>query len=405
MTMTGAYTVTQLNKYIKNMFAQDYLLTKISVKGEISNCTYHASGHIYFTLKDKSSVISCVMWRTDRKGLSFSLDEGKQVIVTGQVGTYEPQGKYQLYASRIEEEGLGDLYKKFIQLKEELEERGMFDPMYKKPIPPVCNRLGVVTAPTGAAIRDIISIAKGRNPYIQIILYPALVQGEGAAESIVRGIKALESANVDTMIVGRGGGSLEDLWAFNEEIVAQAIFDSPVPIISAVGHETDTTISDFVADARAETPTAAAQMATNDIRQQIQQIDVSKEKLQAIIRRRISVERMRIEGLGRILSLHSPRNLIKSSRQRVSAYSDELVNTMRHVLESKRNRLAIASSRLDGVSPVKKLSQGYSYTGDTEGRCINSVDKVKVGDRIVVTVTDGRINARVDGTERISIHE
>lgn len=405
MTMTGAYTVTQLNKYIKNMFAQDYLLTKISVKGEISNCTYHASGHIYFTLKDKSSVISCVMWRTDRKGLSFSLNEGKQVIVTGQVGTYEPQGKYQLYASRIEEEGLGDLYMKFIQLKEELEERGMFDPMYKKPIPPVCNRLGVVTAPTGAAIRDIISIAKGRNPYIQIILYPALVQGEGAAESIVRGIKALESANVDTMIVGRGGGSLEDLWAFNEEIVAQAIFDSPVPIISAVGHETDTTISDFVADARAETPTAAAQMATNDIRQQIQQIDVSKEKLQAIIRRRISVERMRIEGLGRILSLHSPRNLIKSSRQRVSAYSDELVNTMRHVLESKRNRLAIASSRLDGVSPVKKLSQGYSYTGDTEGRCINSVDKVKVGDRIVVTVTDGRINARVDGTERISIHE
>lgn len=405
MTMTGAYTVTQLNKYIKNMFAQDYLLTRISVKGEISNCTYHASGHIYFTLKDKSSVISCVMWRTDRKGLSFSLDEGKQVIVTGQVGTYEPQGKYQLYASRIEEEGLGDLYKKFIQLKEELEERGMFDPMYKKPIPPVCNRLGVVTAPTGAAIRDIISIAKGRNPYIQIILYPALVQGEGAAESIVRGIKALESANVDTMIVGRGGGSLEDLWAFNEEIVAQAIFDSPVPIISAVGHETDTTISDFVADARAETPTAAAQMATNDIRQQIQQIDVSKEKMQAIMRRRISVERMRIEGLGRILSLHSPRNLIKSSRQRVSAYSDELVNTMRHVLESKRNRLAIASSRLDGVSPVKKLSQGYSYTGDAEGRCINSVDKVKVGDRIVVTVTDGRINARVDGTERISIHE
>ena len=260
--MQKAYTVAQINSYIKNMFSQDYLLSSVSVKGEVSNCKYHASGHIYFTLKDKSSVLACVMFAGNRtKGLSFPLKEGMQVIVSGNVDIYERDGKYQMYAKKITQDGIGALYEKFEQLKRELEERGMFAPEYKKPIPAFVKRLGVVTAPNGAAIRDIISIAKARNPYIEIILYPALVQGEGAINSIVKGIKMLEMIGVDAMIVGRGGGSLEDLWAFNEEAVAQAIFDCDVPIISAVGHETDTTIADFVADVRAETPSAGAQIA------------------------------------------------------------------------------------------------------------------------------------------------
>ena len=275
-----AYTVAQINSYIKNMFSQDYLLNSVSVAGEVSNCTYHSSGHIYFTLKDKLSVLACVMFAGNRtKGLSFPLKEGMQVIVTGNVDIYERDGKYQLYAKRIVHDGIGQLYERYEQLKTELEERGMFSPEYKQPIPRYVKRLGVVTAPTGAAIRDIISISKSRNPYIEIILYPALVQGEGAAPSIVQGMQMLEAVGVDAMIVGRGGGSLEDLWAFNEEAVARAIFDCSVPIISAVGHETDTTIADFVADVRAETPSAAAQIAVCEIGRILDNIEDCRQEL------------------------------------------------------------------------------------------------------------------------------
>ena len=257
--MQNVYTVGQINSYIKNMFAQDFLLSAVSVKGEISNCKYHSSGHIYFTLKDGKGTISCVMFAGNRSGLTFRLGEGMQVVVRGTIDVYERDGKYQMYAKSIEQEGTGALYQRFEQLKQELLERGMFAPEYKKPIPKYIKTLGVVTAPTGAAVRDIINIASRRNPYVQILLYPAIVQGEAAAESIIKGIHALEQKGVDVMIVGRGGGSIEDLWAFNEEAVAQAVFDCSVPVISAVGHETDTTIIDYVADLRTPTPSAAAE--------------------------------------------------------------------------------------------------------------------------------------------------
>ena len=259
------YSVGQVNTYIKNMFAQDFMLHHISVKGEVSNCKYHSSGHIYFTLKDSTGTIQAVMFAGNRRGLRFQMKEGDNVVVTGSIEVYERDGKYQLYAREIALEGAGDLYQKYEALKRELEEMGMFAPEYKQSIPKYAKTVGIVTAPTGAAIQDIRNIAGRRNPYVQLILYPALVQGEGAVASIVQGIQAMESLQPDVLIVGRGGGSIEDLWAFNEEAVARAIFECSIPVISAVGHETDTTIADFVADLRAPTPSAAAELAVFDI--------------------------------------------------------------------------------------------------------------------------------------------
>ena len=242
--LKNVYTVKQVNAYIKNMFTQDFMLNRIYVKGEVSNCKYHTSGHIYFSLKDESGMIACIMFAGQRGGLPFRMREGQQVIVLGNITTYERDGKYQLYAKEIILDGAGALYERFEALKQELGEMGMFAEEYKQPIPKFARTIGVVTAPTGAAIRDIINVAGRRNPYVQLLLYPALVQGEGAAASIVEGIAALEKKGVDLIIVGRGGGSIEDLWAFNEEIVARAIFECRIPVISAVGHETDTTIAD-----------------------------------------------------------------------------------------------------------------------------------------------------------------
>ncbi len=262
--MASIYSVTQVNSYIKNMFVQDYLLSRISVRGEISNCKYHTSGHIYFTLKDKSGTLSAVMFAGQRKGLNFQLQEGQQVIVTGSIDVYERDGRYQLYAREIKKEGIGDLFERFQKLRDELEDMGMFAAEYKQPIPKYAKTVGVVTASTGAAIRDIMNISARRNPYVQLVLYPALVQGEQAKYSIVKGIKTLDAMGLDVIIVGRGGGSIEDLWAFNEEIVARAIFECSTPVISAVGHETDVTIADYVADMRAPTPSAAAELAVFD---------------------------------------------------------------------------------------------------------------------------------------------
>ena len=396
--MQKAYSVAQVNTYIKNMFAQDFMLQSLSVKGELSNVKYHSSGHIYFTLKDKSSVIACVMFAGNRAGLSFSLQEGMQVIVTGSIAVYERDGRYQLYAKQIEQDGLGELYEKFERLKQELGEQGLFAPEYKQPIPAFTKRLGVVTAPTGAAVRDIISIAKTRNPYIEIILYPAQVQGEGAAASIVKGIKKLEEIGVDTIIVGRGGGSIEDLWAFNEEIVAQAIFDCSIPIISAVGHETDTTISDFVADRRAETPSAAAQIAVCEVANIENQLESIKAKLEYDMCRTIELYRNRVELKKINLNRLSPTNQIKDKRFRTMQCEDAMKNRMIEILNAKKNALKLVTSRLNGVSPLIKLEQGLSYTKDKEGGTIRKISQVKAGDDISIYVSDGCINAQVVDT-------
>lgn len=377
------------------MFTQDYLLQSLLVKGEVSNCKYHASGHIYFTLKDPGGVVNCVMFAGNRAGLSFRLAEGQQVIVGGAVDVYAKEGKYQLYARQIRLAGSGLLYEKFEQLKRELEESGMFSPEYKQPVPKYIRTLGVVTADTGAAIRDIIQITKRRNPYVQIILYPAIVQGEAAVPSIVRGIRTLERLGVDTMIVGRGGGSIEDLWAFNEREVAQAVFDCSVPVISAVGHETDTTIIDFVSDLRAPTPSAAAELAVADIREILGEIEEYRVKLQRGIQRRLKDSRMTVKQMELQLKAFSPAGRIREKKMRLIGMEEQLQHRISKLLQEKRHEMELYIQRLKGLSPLEKLSSGYSYVSDMEGRNIRSVKQVEAGQQVTVRVSDGSFEASV----------
>ncbi|GFI22795.1 exodeoxyribonuclease 7 large subunit [Lachnospiraceae bacterium] len=391
----NVYTVTQINSYIKNLFTQDYMLRMILVKGEISNCKYHSSGHIYFTLKDAKGVIACVMFAGNRTGLSFHLQEGQMVVVGGTIDVYERDGKYQLYAKQITLDGAGVLYEKFDRLKSTLEEMGMFAPEYKQPIPEYIRTLGVVTAPTGAAVRDIINIATRRNPYIQIILYPAVVQGEQAAGSIVDGICALEQLGVDVMIVGRGGGSIEDLWAFNEEVVAQAIFNCSVPIISAVGHETDTTIADFVADLRAPTPSAAAELAVFDFAQFLDKLEVYRNTLIHALQMQLKRHQNHLEQLRLTLKFLSPVNQIQQKRMYCMDLEGKLTGLMENILIQQRHRLALYAEQLKGLSPLEKLHQGYAYVEDTQHRVVNNVQNVKIEDTVHVYVKNGMIEAKV----------
>lgn len=290
--MASIYSVSQVNAYIKNMFSQDFMLMRILVRGEVSNCKYHSSGHIYFTIKDEKAAIACVMFANNRKGLAFTLKEGQRIVAEGSVNVYEQNGTYQLYAKRITLDGTGLLYQQFEEMKARLEEMGMFAQEYKRPIPRYAMRIGIVTAGTGAAIRDIVTVARRRNPYVQLYLYSALVQGEGAKESIVHGIEVLDEMELDVMIVGRGGGSIEDLWAFNEECVARAIFACHTPVISAVGHEVDVTIADFVADLRAPTPSAAAELAVFDYRAFEERLCGYKGALLSVMEQKLQRSRM-----------------------------------------------------------------------------------------------------------------
>ena len=400
--MRNVYTVEQINSYIKNMFRQDFLLSSLTVKGEISNCKYHSSGHIYFTLKDASGAISCVMFRGNTvSGLKFRMQEGQQVQVTGTVDVYERDGKYQLYASKIELDGAGALFERFEALKKELAERGMFAEEYKQPIPRHIKTLGVVTAPTGAAVRDIINISTRRNPYVQIYLYPAIVQGDQAAESIVHGIQTLTDMNVDVIIVGRGGGSIEDLWAFNEEIVADAIFNCPIPIISAVGHETDWTIADFVADLRAPTPSAAAELAVFEIDLLLQDIDAYRDILTRRMNDRISRLREKVSADTRLLQHLSPEARIRDQRMRAAQASERLERLMTDILRENRHRLDVDVERLKALSPLDKLQSGFSYVADTDGNNIRSIKNVSPGDKLEINVADGVIGAEVVSTKSI----
>lgn len=393
--MHNVYTVSQVNAYIKNMFTQDFLLHAVTVKGEVSNLKYHTSGHIYFTLKDGAGAIACVMFAGSRKGLAFQLQEGMQVQVTGSVDVYERDGRYQLYARQIEQDGAGQLYEKFEQLKCRLSEQGMFAQQYKQQIPRYIRTLGVVTAPTGAAVRDIINISTRRNPYIQIILYPAIVQGDQAAASIVRGIQVLSERAVDVIIVGRGGGSIEDLWAFNEESVAEAIFNSPIPIISAVGHETDTTIADYVADLRAPTPSAAAELAVFEYDRFLEKTEEYAAGLKQMLNRQLQQKRDRTATLGRELMLLSPMARVRDRQMRAAAYEDSLNAAMQQILQNLRHQVALDAGRLKGLSPLERLSGGYSYTENEAGENIRSIAQVAEGDIIRVRVADGQIHANV----------
>ena len=397
--LKNVYTVEQVNKYIKNMFAEDFMLRQICVKGEVSNCKYHSSGHIYFTLKDGSGTISAIMFSSYRRGLRFQMKEGDKVIITGSIEVFERDGRYQIYAREIELDGAGNLYLQFEALKKELEEMGMFAPEYKKPIPKFVKTVGIVTAPTGAAIQDIRNIASRRNPFVQLILYPALVQGEGAKESIVAGIQALEQLGVDVIIVGRGGGSIEDLWAFNEEMVARAIFECNVPIISAVGHETDWTIADFVSDLRAPTPSAAAELAVFDYGMTKQKLLENRLRMNRIMSRSIAMVRQRLEHEKTKLKFLSPSNRLRENRRLLVEFETKLIDKMNQTWTKKKHQLMLLARTLDGYSPAKKISSGYAYI-ETKGKSIKSIDNVQVSDEIQIYVVDGKMKAVITEVDR-----
>ena len=393
--MANYTTVSKINAYIKNMFRQDYVLSRVSVKGEISNCKYHTSGHIYFTLKDEGGTLSAIMFASQAKSLSFHLSDGMQVIVSGRIEVYERDGKYQLYANSIVQDGIGDLYKKFEELKKQFQDMGYFESEYKRPIPYFSKKIGIVTASTGAAIHDIMNISYRRNPYVSLVLYPALVQGEGAAPSIVSGIETLDTMGMDVIIVGRGGGSIEDLWAFNEECVAEAIFNAKTPIISAVGHETDFTIADFVADLRAPTPSAAAELAVADIHQIENRIAGYEELVNKAFMKVISQKRTVIDNYSMRLKYLNPVSRINEKRITLDRLKERLDDNMSRLLKDYRHKLEVYASRLHGVSPLEKLGQGYSCTQNENGVPVTSVSNISLGDIITTTLKDGEIISQI----------
>lgn len=398
--MSKVYSVGQVNQYIRNMFQSDFLLNQISVQGEVSNCKYHSSGHIYFTLKDREGTLQAIMFAGNRaSGLKFKLCDGMQIIASGNVTIFERDGKYQLYARQIEQAGLGARYEQFLALKQQLEEMGMFDSMFKKPIPQYVKILGVVTASTGAAIRDIINVATRRNPYIQIVLYPALVQGDGAVRSICKGIRTLDEYGVDVIIVGRGGGSIEDLWAFNEEAVARSIFDCNTPVISAVGHETDFTIADFVSDLRAPTPSAAAELAVCDLTVLIRQLNDLQYTIQSAMKQKIDNYRAVLQSYRMQLNYLSPENVLNEHLKRLADLKDGLDRSMNTKVRELEALLAVYCSKLDALSPLARFASGYSFVTDDTGNSITEISQVKKNDMVTIHVKDGNINAKVTDTE------
>lgn len=394
--MVQAYSVTEINQYIKNLFIRDRILNLIHIKGEVSNCKYHTSGHIYFTLKDAQGQLACVMFAGQRRGLQFRLEEGQSVIASGSINVYERDGKYQLYASEIVLDGQGRLYERFERLKKQLEEEGLFEHSHKKSIPPYPKKVGIITASTGAAIQDIVNIARRRNPYVQLVLYPAQVQGQGAAESVARGIAALNRLGLDTIIVGRGGGSIEDLWAFNEELVARAIYACNTPIISAVGHETDVTIADFVSDLRAPTPSAAAELAVNDYQLFQGTLREYNRKLARELTQKMNLYRSRVNQLRLRLFYASPAYQIKQKRQHLIDTEQKLQQGINRRLKEKRHRLELMIARLEGLSPLSKLSRGYALIVGEDHKPIRSIRQVKQQELLTVSLLDGDIRARAE---------
>lgn len=378
----------------------DFALNHIYVRGEVSNCKYHSSGHIYFTLKDRGGAIACVMFAGNRKGLNFRMTEGMAVIVFGNVSVYERDGRYQLYAREIMQEGAGKLYEAYEALKKKLLAEGLFDEEHKLDIPKYPKRLGVVTARTGAAVQDIINVSLRRNPWLQIVFCPATVQGEGAVQSVVRGIRALEEAGVDVMIVGRGGGSIEDLWAFNEEMVARAVYDCKIPVISAVGHETDTTIIDYVADLRAPTPSAAAELAVPDIRIVLGQLQGYEEALEAAMEQIMALCRQRVDSYARVFRHLNPQSRLNDRRQRLMEVEDRLRLGMERRIEQAKSELAIRTQQLEGVSPLRQLERGYAYVSDEDGHGVASAEQVTVGQHLFLDVKDGMIESEVTAIQK-----
>ena len=390
-----AVSVTDLNKYIKNKIAEDENLSNIIVKGEISNFKHHYTGHLYFTLKDENSLIKCIMFKSYAQKLNFEPKDGMKVYIFGAVSVFERDGVYQIYAKVMEEDGLGDLYTKYQKLKEELEKKGLFDESHKQKIPMFPKVIGVLTSQTGSVIRDIINVSTRRNPNVYIRLLPVPVQGEGAAEKIAYGIDYMNKNKLaDVLILARGGGSLEDLWPFNEEVVANSIYNSKIPIISAVGHETDFSISDFVADLRAPTPSAAAELAVPDIYEVKQKINTYQNRLKMALTKKMEIMKLRYEKCMSSSVFKEPTRRINENYIKIDTYVKQLENLINKVKEKNKNKYIELVSKLDTLSPLKTLTRGYSIV-EKEGKIIKSIADLKAEDEISIRLKDGKKQAKI----------
>ena len=399
--MSKVYSVREISAYIRNMFTQDLLLNRVTVRGEVSNAKDHPSGHLYFTLKDEGAQIQVVMFSGRRlNGLKCKLQDGMQAEVLGKIATYEAGGRYQLYAREIKEAGIGALHQRFLELKEKLGGMGMFDPAYKKPIPKYVRTVGIVTASSGAALHDIVSISSRRNPYVQLILRPAQVQGEAAAPSIARAIEELDRIGVDVMIVGRGGGSEEDLFAFNDEQVARAIFDADTPIISAVGHETDFTIADFVADLRAPTPSAAAELAVFPIAEAEGFIEDTERRMRQTILSRLSLFSGKAEATRLRLKLLSPAAVLNEKKQRLLDLHERLTDGIEAELHLRTQRFLLLSEKLQALSPLTRLRGGFLYAAKKDGEPLKSAADASPGEMLKLTLHDGVVHTCVTEVEK-----
>ncbi len=395
-------TVANVNTYIKQLMDRDYVLKNLMVQGEVSNYKAHSSGHLYFTLKDDNSAISCVMFRSYVQDLDRPLQNGMKIIVSGSVSVYERSGQYQIYAKKIQEDGLGKLYIAFEKLKMKLEGEGLFEPALKQPIPKYVKKVGIVTSQTGAAIKDMVQVSARRNPYVQLVLYPSLVQGNLASHNIVQGIEWFnrQKEKVDVLIVGRGGGSIEDLWPFNEENVARAIVASMIPVISAVGHETDFTIADFVADMRAPTPSAAAELAVYDYHETMRRIGLYQDRLKQWLEHQVVMNKGLLERLMIRLEHQNPKEKFEQKYQYIAELEDRLLLHMNLRLKDSRQKTDLLRSRLEGQSPFGRLKKGFAYISDEADRRIDSVDKLDIGALFNMTLSDGVVTGQVLEVEK-----
>ena len=390
-----AITVTDLNQYIKNKIANDEYLNNVLVKGEISNFKNHYTGHLYFTLKDENCLIKCIMFKSYVQKLNFMPKDGMKVLILGSVSVFERDGVYQIYAKAMQEDGIGDLYTKYQELKTKLEKQGLFDKQNKMPIPKMPKVIGVLTSQTGSVIRDIINVSTRRNPNVVIRLLPVPVQGEGAAEKIASGIELMNRKRLaDVLILARGGGSLEDLWPFNEEIVANSIYNSEIPIISAVGHETDFTIADFVADLRAPTPSAAAELAVPDVYEVKQKINTYQNRLRLSLNKKVELMKLKFEKCMNSYVFKEPTRKIQESYLQIDSIVKSIDNIMKTRLEKEKSQFVKVLSSLDALSPLKTLTRGYSIV-EKEGNIVRKKEELKQDDDIVIRLSDGKITAKV----------
>ena len=390
-----AISVSQLNNYIKDKIADDEYLNNVLVKGEISNFKNHYTGHMYFTLKDENSLIKCIMFKSYAQRLDFMPKDGMKVFVLGGVSVFERDGVYQIYVKAMQEDGIGALYKKYEELKQRLEQEGYFDERHKQKIPVMPKTIGVLTSQTGSVIRDIINVSTRRNPNVHIRLYPVPVQGEGAAEKIAEGIKFMnDKQQADVLILARGGGSLEDLWPFNEEIVAHAIYNSKIPIISAVGHETDFSISDFVADLRAPTPSAAAELAVPDVYEVKQKINTYQNRLRLSLIKKVEIMKLRYEKCMSSRFFKEPFRNINDNYLKIDVYLKRLENIIKIKQKEEQTKYIELTSKLDALSPLKTLTRGFSIT-EKDNKIVKSANDLKQGDKIDIKFVDGEKKATI----------